>query len=308
MERWERLFAVAARQHCCVTVAQGERLGIGRSTLWERARREGWQRPYRGVLVVPGGAPDYLQHVAAAALSTGSGAAVGGESAAVVWGLATGCPTPVTIVVRDERSLRPQPGRALHRSRMLRGGDVVRFKDLPVTSVEWTLTDLGRIWTDTRLAGAFGIADRRRLTNLDAVATLVARRGAFPGRARVQRVIAELRGGIAHSTTERTARRLLVRAGVALYPRPYPVSHNQRRVAEIDLAVPELRYGAEIDGPHHLLPAQSRADKARDRLLGRIGWTIDRFTVEDIEQTPTAFVHQVLASLSALRAALRLSG
>jgi hypothetical protein len=300
MQRWQALFDLSARQHGCVTVAQALRLGISRSTLTERVRREGWRRPYRGVLVVPGTSGDYRQDVAAAVLSAGPGAAAAGPTAAALWGLTPDRPRPVTVVVRDDRSLRLQPGRIVRRSTVLTAGDVVRFDDLPVTTPAWTPTDCARSWPDARLTGALVRADRLRLATVPAVMAVAERRGPFPGLARLRRVAAALCGELAHSSTERTARKLLTRAGVVLHPRPYAVLHRGRPIAEIDLAVPGVRYGAEIDGPHHLLPDQARADRARDRVLTRLGWTIDRFTIADVERTPVTFVRQVLASLEAL--------
>ena len=118
-----------------------------------------------------------------------------------------------------------------------------------MTNAGWTVTDIGQPWPDGRLGGAFAIADRLRLTTLDEVAEIALRRGTFPGRARVHRVVDQLRGGLAHSGVERGARGLLTEAGVVLHPRSYPVLHSGRIIAEFTW-LSHLGYGVEIDGPH----------------------------------------------------------
>jgi very-short-patch-repair endonuclease len=71
-------------------------------------------------------------------------------------------------------------------------------------------------------------------------------------------------------------------------------------LGEIDLPFPAVRYGAEIDGPHHLLPSVIAADKARDRRLRRqADWIVDRFPADEVRRHPREFVRQILAGLDA---------
>jgi len=87
-------------------------------------------------------------------------------------------------------------------------------------------------------------------------------------------------------------------AGLRPACRPYAVKHHSRTIAEIDVAFTEVKYGAEIDGPHHQLPEVVIADKQRDRQLHRLGWTIDRFTAAEVEADPAAFVTAVKQGLA----------
>lgn len=108
--------------------------------------------------------------------------------------------------------------------------------------------------------------------------------------------------GLVHSKDEALARQLLAAEPFTLHPRPLLLEHGRRRIGEIDLAVCALRYGAEVDGPHHLEDGVAEQDRARDRSLGRLGWTIDRFPADLVRDHPTAFVEAVRAGAAAAAA------
>lgn len=114
-----------------------------------------------------------------------------------------------------------------------------------------------------------------------------------PGVVNLRAAVATLRLDLPHSGAERFGRKLLRAADLAPHPRPYPVRERGATVAEIDLAYPPILYGVEVDGPHHRLADVAQADRVRDRKLRRLGWTIDRFTVEEIEADPEGFVNEV---------------
>jgi very-short-patch-repair endonuclease len=80
---------------------------------------------------------------------------------------------------------------------------------------------------------------------------------------------------------------------MAPHRQPLTVESNNRIVAEIDIPFVQVRYGVEIDGPHHLLPNVAAADRTRDRALHRLGWVIDRFFWFEVEDRPRWFVTQV---------------
>jgi len=54
---------------------------------------------------------------------------------------------------------------------------------------------------------------------------------------------------------------------------------------QIDFAIPTLKLGIEADGEtFHSSPKQVASDKSRDAKLNQLGWTILRFTDEEIEE------------------------
>jgi DNA-binding transcriptional MerR regulator len=76
----------------------------------------------------------------------------------------------------------------------------------------------------------------------------------------------------------------------ALRSRGVPIEANRQwlelpngRRARLDLAIPDLRWGIEVDvHPHHLGLIGSTNDKQRDRQAKLLGWSIDRVTGLDL--------------------------
>ncbi len=328
--------AVAERQHLIIAPWQLRLAGASEWAVATRIRAQGWRRCDRGTIWLPG--PDepvrrlaasllaYARPVEAesrfrrlsarhdavsalvgAALQAGQVAC--GPSAAWLHGLAG--PPPVDWL--------RVPGHSGHLRRAdvcLRYGSVplahVRWlRGLPVCDVERTLMDMAWALRKQRrrhveLARMIGTADALRLTTLDTLEARMDAAGAFHGATLLARVVTDLRGGLSHSRTEGRARgivgEVLSLHGLALHPRPYTVSLAGRPAGEADLAVVELRYDIEIDGPHHLLPAQQRADQRRDRLMQRAGWQVDRYPVGQVDDAPHAFAREVDGTVRALLA------
>jgi very-short-patch-repair endonuclease len=68
----------------------------------------------------------------------------------------------------------------------------------------------------------------------------------------------------------------------------------------LDFALEEIKLGVEIDGAAtHSTPEARRHDRLRDRALRRRGWQIERFTTEDVRQTPGPMVRHTKAIMQA---------
>lgn len=301
MHPWERVALLAQWQHGVVSRRQIVRdAGVCGRVLTERVREQGWSRPYRGIYVLPGTPDSFEQAASAALLAVGGQALLTGRAAAYLLALRAARPRNVEVALALERGTRPKRGVVLRRHHAAALQEWRRERNLPLVAPAVMLCDLARVLDEAGLARAVAAGCARRLVRLDGLVRDLDELGPHPGAAALGCVLERLRGGMAHSEVEGRGRRLLSAAGVPLHPTPYAVLDRDRFVAEIDLAVPIVRYGAEIDGPHHLIPEQVAADKARDRWLARLGWTIDRFPVEVVERTPQEFVRQVLARLRAL--------
>jgi very-short-patch-repair endonuclease len=70
-----------------------------------------------------------------------------------------------------------------------------------------------------------------------------------------------------------------------------------RFVARVDLAYPQHRLAIEYDGDHHRGRASFRRDAARLNALRMCGWTVLRFTADDVLRHPSRVVAQVRALL-----------
>lgn len=340
MHPWARAAALAELQHLVVTTGQLELLGLSRQSIARRATSDGWRRWTPGVYLLPGpitplrklaaailghGRPansleqlveHQMEHQneslveAVSAVALGSGNVVCGMSAAWLHGL--GKP-PNQSWIR----VGTHCGRSARRNvRLCHGtysGCVVWIEGLPVVDVEQALMDIAGMTDDSskqlhhRLTKLIATADALRKTNLDHLEVRIARSPNFRGRPALQRACLDLRGELSHSATEAEARaivtRVLSRFGLQLEPRPHPVHLAGRIVGEADLAVVEILLDLEVDGPHHLLPAQRAEDDARDRLVRRANWTVERYSTELIDLSPQVFEALVTDTVQHLLAA-----
>ncbi len=79
----------------------------------------------------------------------------------------------------------------------------------------------------------------------------------------------------------------------------FNVVEEARRVAEVDLAWPKLRVCVEFDGwKHHGTRAAFVRDRARDRELVSLGWTVLRYPWDDVAREPDTIVEDLVRILS----------
>ena len=67
---------------------------------------------------------------------------------------------------------------------------------------------------------------------------------------------------------------------------------------KIDVAHEELMIGIEIDGTSHLALARRAQDEKKEALLNGCGWTVLRFSNEDVMRNLTACVQTVWSTTS----------
>jgi very-short-patch-repair endonuclease len=102
------------------------------------------------------------------------------------------------------------------------------------------------------------------------------------------------------SEAERRMLPLLRRVPGVRWRANYPILLNGQVVAEADFAVPELKLCIEIDGrAYHSDRAAFENDRTRQNALVLAGWTVLRFTWEQITAQPDEVVRQVLLAVKA---------
>lgn len=191
----------------------------------------------------------------------------------------------------------------VHESRNLGPVDRAERLAVPVTSIERTIIDLGAVVPPPKVEQAFDDALRRHLTTPDDVAARfvqLARRGPGIG---VLRPLLDARLGSAvprPGEFERRTGRMLVGAGL-----PEPVFELEIRtgdgmfVARVDLAYPWCRLAIECDSERWHTGRQRRAaDLDRQNRLVLAGWTVLRFTWEDLVQRLHLVVARVHGALA----------
>lgn len=236
----------------------------------------------------------------AVALTLPDGTAVGGLSAAYLWGVdLLPHAAPVTVVAPRDRRLRADPRRTVHYS-TLAPGDLTHFAGVPVTTPERTAFDLGRRGPRVDALVAVDALLHRHVITREALRTLAAERCGWPGIPQLRDVLS-LAEPLAESPMESRLRLLLLDASL-----PPPTAQHRvldargRFVARVDLAWPELRLAVEYDGDQHREKAQFRRDVARLNALRAAGWTVLRFTAGDVLRQPGRTARQVATVLREL--------
>ena len=337
MHRSAQVAALGELQHRVVAAWQLVMLGMAEATMRDRLRDHGWRRWTLGVFMLPGEItpvrrlaaallgysrphdagrrvaeyqadnPGTALHEALAHDALNSGAVVCGPSAAWLHGLEGAANQSwLRVGTHCGRSPRKQV-RLCHGTYT---GRVCWIDGLPVVDVEQALIDIAGMTDDSseqrhhRLTKLIATADALRKTDLGAIEKRMAEHPRFRGRPALRRACLDLRGELSHSVSETQAReivrKVLARFGLELEPRPHAIHLNGRVVGEADLAVVKIRLDIEVDGPHHLLPAQRAKDDVRDGLVRRAGWHVARYSTELLELSPKVFEARVADSVQHL--------
>lgn len=265
--------------------------GLRRRT-FERAVRSGDLVQLGGDVLSARAVADELTGLRAAVV--GLAGAASGRSAALVWGIdLVELPAVHEVTVDRNRARAQWPGTAVRR-RSLRPDDVTVQDGLFVTSPLRTVVDLLR---DVPLDHAVAAADsalRRPLVTLEELLPAVADLPAARGRSRAVRA-ARVLDPCSGSVLESLFRVLVLHAGL-----PAPESQHRvrdatgRLIGRVDFAWPEHRLVVETDGfAFHADRASYREDRRRTNALVLAGWTVLRFSWEDVVETPD----QVLAAV-----------
>jgi hypothetical protein len=258
-----------------------------------------WRRLFRDVYLHRDAPADPLNRLRAAALLIPPGAALSHGSAAYLLGATDlGAEPPTHVTVPLSTRLRAYDGLMVHRCNLTDGsGDVITFRDLPITAPVRTAFDLGRMPDPDRAVIALDVLLNRRVIRISALRNIGASRMGWPGVVRFRAAAALAREG-AESPMETLTRLIVVRGGLPEPVTQHPVlDRNGDLVGRLDLAYEAARVGLEYDGDHHRERGTFRRDAVRLNRLRLEGWTVLRFTADDVLRNPARLVAQVRAAL-----------
>ena len=71
---------------------------------------------------------------------------------------------------------------------------------------------------------------------------------------------------------------------------------------KLDIAIPEIKLGIEVDGNSHCLIERQEQDKKKDELLSTLGWTVLRFRNKQVTEHTEDCVRTVMSTISKLKA------
>jgi hypothetical protein len=275
---------------------------LPRRTLTDNLRSIGWGTHLPGIWVPDKKKVSYAVRCRAAVAYVGGPVLLTGASALLHLAVVRQPPDKVELLLPTDRWIKPRGGLCPHYTTGFASIQAVPCDGMRLAWAARALADYAAHAGVSVLCRAIADATRLRHCTLAQVGAELHARRSFRGRAKLGRAYGELSGELNHSSYEEYGRRLLREAGEDVPPRPMPVVHNERDVAEVDLPWHDLRYGVEIDGPPHLLPEVAAKDRARDRMLARLcGWTIDRYLWFELEEQPERFVREVTDRLRRLR-------
>lgn len=278
------LLRLAARQHWVVSHGDLVKLGFSPRMIESRIRAGALFGVHRGVYGVTGADRGFRFRAKAACLAAGWGALVSHETAAVVFDL-RGIDTDEVHVTVAGRCAPRVAGVHAHRTQAFAPGDRAENDRIPVTSPARTLLDLAGRLDPVVLEGALDDVLVRRLARLGTVERR-ARGSRLVGARLLHELVEERKAGRApaESVLEDELGALIRRHGLPEPVRQHRVDGGRIR---LDCAYPDRRLDLEADGDrYHAGLLDQRRDAARDRRVEALGWTVRRFSTDDIRRRP----------------------
>jgi very-short-patch-repair endonuclease len=279
----DRLNELARAQRGVFARWQALELGFTHYVIAHRVETKQWRRVMGAVFAAATAGLDDQSLEWAAYLACGRGSILSGPSALRRHGLDVGVESPHWVTVPPERHV------TLRGVRMIREAvdpdDVVMVDGMRVTSVSRSMIDTLRVLPE--YAGQ-PLLDRGLLRGWLSVEELEIRAHQLAGRRGVGRLrshLTRVRGG-ARSEAERRLHALLERAGFTGWVANCKIFDvDGALMAVIDVAFEEAKLALEVDGlAFHTDPDRFQRDRRRQNWLVNQGWTVLRFTWDDLTQ------------------------
>lgn len=286
MRTYEIINAIAEGQHGCVAAWQLIDAGLTSGQVVTARKHGVLTTTLRGVYRTPGTPDTWDSQLAQTVLACGPGSAASHRAAARLHRMIRTDPI-VEVCTPRHRRLHGIPDDVIvHRSIVLPRSDLIRVGGIPCVTVERTLVDLGAVVSQRRVAHALDTAIRNRQTDFNMVAYVHARRR---GRGRrgagvLARVLEEHHlTGATESPYERDLVTAIMEAGLPLPRLQYEVRDGETLIARCDLAWPAQSLIVEVDGHgYHSDRGQRAHDATRQNRLTQMGWSVLRFTTDQI--------------------------
>lgn len=258
-----------------------------------------WLRVHPGVYRLHAGVPLPETKVWAASLWLGPTLLLADETATWWWGVLPDVPSTLTFI--GSRRCRGQEGvRVL--DTYVAPADRFRRRGLPVTSPAWSVLRAATVLEGRRPGAGIQLIDdakQTRVVKQDDLRRAVGRHPGCWGSSTMKTLLTRTGDG-AHSELERLAVAALHRAGITGFEPNLTVRLGGGRFVEIDIAFVDRRLAIELDGfAYHSRPASFRRDLRRLNALMAAGWTVRRFSWDDVLGDPEGFAAIVLELLAA---------
>jgi very-short-patch-repair endonuclease len=216
-------------------------------------------------------------------------------TAAYLWRMIDRPPDAVQIAIQHDRRLIAPAGCRIRRAGLTAGEQDRRY-GLPVTSrVRSALDHLA----ESDLVEATTFADRAISQGWLGIPDLERRlQRPLSGNSKLRKVMRTLVTG-AEAESERRLHRLLRAHGITGWTANHPVRVAGALVARLDIAFVSARIAIEVDGfAYHHDRQRFQRDRTRQNELVNLGWTVYRFTWQDITAHPERVIATVRIALS----------
>ncbi|WP_430780546.1 DUF559 domain-containing protein [Actinoplanes sp. G11-F43] len=260
-----------------------------------------WRRLFPDVYTHRDTRLDHPAWCAAAMLALPDDTAVGGPSAATLWGVGTLPPhAPVTVVTPRNSRIRPLRRLSVHYT-TLAETDVTVHDGTRLTTPARTVFDLGRRHGRADTLAVLDAMLHRGLLNENDLRGMLADRRTWPGAARLAELV-DLAEPLSESTMESRLRLVIIDAGLSPVAVQHPVHTTAGEfVGRVDFAWPDIRLAVEYDGDHHRERGQYRRDVGRLNALRMAGWTVLRFTADDVMRWPDETAQLITTAITEAR-------
>lgn len=293
------------------TVREAERAGVGRG----RRNATDLARPFHGVRAAH--APVTFEHRVRCLLPRlREGQQFSGRTAARMWGLPLPWPwhPDEDLVIASPAGSSPPRTAGVRGMRLaprrVRTWTIARAPVIdPVAAVFSVAGELSItasvILIDALLSSADNypglLPGRPRITR-DEITTRLAEWGRFRGKRTIRAALERAREGV-ESPKETETRLLIVNAGLPEPVVQFELRDDNRVVARMDLAYPELQIGIEYEGDGHRTDrAQWRRDIQRQRDLEDRGWIVVRLTQHDLGAGAASFLARLRRAIASRQA------
>jgi hypothetical protein len=227
---------------------------------------------WRGVYAVGRPGLTRLGTWMAAVLACGPRAVLSHGSAAALWEIRAERNDEIHVSV-PVGVTRRRPGLTVHRRSALGAADLTHHRRIPVTGPICTLIDLAAWVSGDQLEAAINEADKRGLTDPEALRRALDLVAPRPGVAPLRRMLDRATFALTDSELERRFLPIARSAGL-----PPPQTGQYVNGFKVDFYWPDLGLVVETDGlRYHRTPAQQARDRERDQAHIARGLTPLRF-------------------------------
>lgn len=236
----------------------------------------------------------------AAVLAVGPGAVLSHRDAAQIHGLGSYAGSRIDVSTAAQRSDTQRL--RVYARRRLDADDVTTVNGIPTTTVARTLVDLAEVVQPDSLRKALGEAERQGKLDSKAIEEALKRRRGRrgPATARLRATLADLERHGATMTRSRLEDRFL--SLLAAQDLPRPQTNAQVDGYEADAVWRSHRLVVELDGwDSHKTRRAFQRDRTKANALTTAGWTVLRFTHDDVTRRPRETAAVVATALRRYR-------